>query len=197
VPLTAAFNNTGITSQATASAGNLDGTGDSFPAAGLAGDGLVPGASLPHDAIGLRWPALAPGRPDNVLADGQVIALAGSGNTLGIVAASTGGDTSGTVTVTYTDGSSTQAAISVANWIDTSAAAAPPGGKADLLATASGWLAATGGAGTLPVSLSYLAVPLESAKTVASVTLPAVGTATGHTVPAMGTQQCVSSPASG
>jgi len=174
--LAQAFDNVGITDAATAAAGDLDGTGDSFPASGLAADGLAPGAVLPHDAIRLTWPDVRPGQPDNVLADGQAIALSGSGTTLGVVAASTGGDTSGTLTVTYTDGSTASSAIKVANWVDTG------GGP---LATAGGWNSATGGAGTLPVSLSYLSVPLDPAKTVASVTLPSVGTALGHTTPAL------------
>ncbi|MGD0559053.1 MAG: glucodextranase DOMON-like domain-containing protein [Streptosporangiaceae bacterium] len=183
-PLATAFNNTGITSSGTASAGNLDGTGDSFSSADLTADGLTPGARLPHDGLELTWPDVQPGQPDNVLANGQTIALAGEGNTLGIVATSTGGDTSGTVTVTYTDGTSSTATINVANWTDT-AAATTGTGSADLIATMAGWNAATGQSGTLPVSLSYLSIPIDPSKTVADVTLPAVGTATGHTTPAM------------
>jgi glucoamylase len=200
VPLTQAFDNVGITTGSIASTGNLDGTGDSLGAAGLASDGLTPGAVLPHDALRLTWPDVQPGQADNVLADGQVIALSGSGNTLGVVAASTGGgpsstvtggDTSGTLTVTYTDGMSATATISVANWTSKSAAgSAAAGSAADLLATTGGWNSATGGAGTLPVSLSYLSVPIDPAKTVASVTLPMVGTGLANpggqsTVPAM------------
>jgi glucoamylase len=178
------FNNVGITTASGASAGDLDGTGDSFNAAGLAADGLAPDSSLLHDGIKLTWPDVQPGKPDNVLADGQVVALGGSGNTLGIVAASTGGDTSGAVTVTYTDGTTAQDTVNVANWIDKAASAAPSGGEADLLATTAGWNSPVG-QGTLPVSLSYASIPIDPAKTVASITLPAIGTATGHAVPAM------------
>jgi glucoamylase len=169
VPLGAAFDNTGITSGATDSAGNLDGTGDSFSATGLAADGLTPGARLPHDGLELTWPDVRPGEPDNVVADGQVIALkgAGAGNTLGIVAAATGGDANGTFTVTYTDGSTTTATATIANWIDTTAASGT-----DLLATTAGWNDTTGQAGTLPVSLSYAAITIDPAKTVEDVTLP-------------------------
>ncbi len=181
VPLSQAFDNTGITAPSVPAPGNLDGTGDSFSSAGLASDGISPGAALLHDGLRLRWPDVAPGHPDNVLADGQVIAVTGSGTTLGVAAASTGGSTSGTLTVTYTDGSSTSAQVSVANWVNTSAAAAPSGGEAGLLATTGGW----NPGGTLPVSLSYLSVPLDAAKHVASVTLPTVGSAIGHAVPAM------------
>jgi len=183
-PLAAAFDNTGITTSATASSGNLDGTGDSLSATGLTADGLTPGARLPHDGLELTWPDVQPGQPDNVLADGQTIALAGEGNTLGVVATSTGADTSGAVTVTYTDGTSSTATVNVANWVDTTAAT-PDTGNADLIATTAGWNAAAGQAGTLPVSLSYLSIPIDPAKTVAHVTLPTIGTTTGHTTPAM------------
>jgi hypothetical protein len=181
VPLSQAFDNVGITAPADSAPGNLDGTGDSLSATGLASDGLSPGAPVLHDGVTLRWPDVAPGGPDNVVADGQVIALHGSGNTLGVAATSTGGSTSGTLTVSYTDGTSASATVSVANWVDTSAAAAPAGAESDLLATTAGW----DPGGSLPVSLSYLSVPVNPAKTVASVTLPTVGAGVGHDVPAM------------
>jgi glucoamylase len=181
VPLGQAFDNTGITAPSDPALGNLDGTGDSFSSSGLASDGIAPGTSLLHDGLRLRWPDVPPGHPDNALADGQVIAVSGSGTTLGVAAASTGGNTSGTFTVTYTDGSSTSAQVSVANWVNGSAAAAPSGGESDLLATTGGW----NPGGTLPVSMSYLSIPLNPAKRVATVTLPTVGSTTGHAVPAM------------
>ncbi|HYZ55003.1 MAG TPA: hypothetical protein VE733_16065 [Streptosporangiaceae bacterium] len=181
VPLNQAFDNAGITAPSDTAPGDLDGTGDSFSSATLTSDGITPGAALLHDGLPLRWPDAPPGHPDNVLADGQVIAVHGSGNTLGVAAASTGGDTSGTLTVSYTDGTSTAAQVSVANWISTSAAGAPSGGESDLLATTGGW----NPGGTLPVSMSYLSVPLDPGKTVASVTLPTVGSTVGHAVPAM------------
>jgi glucoamylase len=181
VALGAAFDNVGITSSGQTQNGNLDGTGDSFDSAALARDGISPGASLVHDGLTVRWPGVPPGQKDNVLADGQLIALHGRGNTLGVVATSTGGATSGTLTVTYTDGTSTAASISVANWVSTTAAAAPTGGESDLLATTGGW----NPRGSAPVSLSYLSVPVNPARTVASVTLPAVGSTAGRTAPAM------------
>src|SRR5450755_3721841 len=184
VPLSQAFDNVGITDPSGSAPGNLDGTGDSFSAPALASDGVAPGAALLHDGVTLRWPDVPPGHPDNVLADGQVIAVRGAGNTLGVAAAATGGSAAGTLTVTYTDGTTTAATVSVADWVSTSAAAppsGPAGGESDLLATTAGW----NPGGSLPVSLSYLSVPVNPAKTVASVTLPAVGTTVGHDVPAL------------
>jgi glucoamylase len=181
VPLSQAFDNVGVTTAQQPGNGNLDGTGDSFDSAALTRDGITPGATLVHDGLTLRWPDVPPGQKDNVLADGQVIAVGGRGNTLGVAATSTGGATQGTLTISYTDGTSTTATVNVANWVSTSAASPPASGESDLLATTGGW----NPHGSTPVSLSYLSVPADAAKTVASVTLPAVGSATGHTTPAM------------
>src|ERR1700759_2675488 len=90
VSLSRAFDNVGITSAAQYQGGNLDGPGDSFGSAALARDAITPGGSLVHDGLTINWPTVSPGRPDNVVADGQVIALNGKGNTLGVAATSTG-----------------------------------------------------------------------------------------------------------
>ena len=176
VSLAQAFDNVGITTPGGAGAGNYDGIGDSFSAPGLAADALAPGESLLHDGLGLTWPDVAPGSPDNVVADGQTISLSGRGSTLGIVGAAAFGSASGTFTVTYADGSSSTASLSFADWIDGAAATAT-----DFLATTRGW----NPAGTIPVSLSYAAVPLDPTKEVASVTLPAVSAGVGRGITSM------------
>src|SRR5580692_11142021 len=72
-----AFDNVGITTTAGAAAGNYDGIGDSFSASGLAADALNPGRHLVHDGLTIAWPDVPPGQPDNVLANGQAITVAG------------------------------------------------------------------------------------------------------------------------
>jgi glucoamylase len=165
-----AFDNIGITAPSEASGGNFDGMGDTFSATALASDALVPGATLLHDGLQLDWPEVAPGSPDNVVADGQTLALSGKGSTLGVVGASAYGSASGMFTVTYTDGTSTSAAVTLADWV------------AELPATGSDFLATTGGwdpGGSLPVSMSYAAISINPTKQVASVTLPAVSAGVG------------------
>ena len=171
-----AFNNVGITTAADATAGNYDGIGDSLSAAGLAADALTPGKPLLHDGLRVTWPDAAPGQPDNVVADGQTVALAGTGTTLGVVGSSAYGSTTGTFTVTYANGTTSTATVTFADWIDTS-----PASGTDLLATTGGW----NPAGTIPVSLSYAAIPLTAGQQVVSVTLPTVGASVGKNVPAM------------
>jgi glucoamylase len=174
--LQAAFDNVGITTAAAASAGNFDGIGDSFDAAGLARDALAPGQPLLHDGLRIDWPDVPPGQPDNVLADGQQIAVSGTGSVLGVVGASAYGSTSGTFTIGYADGSTSTATVTFADWVDTSAASGT-----DLLATTGGW----NPGGTTPVSLFYAAIPLTAGARVTSVTLPSVGATVGKNVPAM------------
>jgi glucoamylase len=171
-----AFNNVGITAAADATAGNYDGIGDSLSAAGLAADALSPGRPLLHDGLRITWPDVSPGQPDNVVADGQTVAVSGTGSTLGVVGASAYGSTTGTFTVTYANGTTSSASVTLADWIDTSAAAGT-----DLLATTGGW----NPGGTIPVSLSYAAIPLTADQRVVSVTLPAVGASVGQNVASM------------
>lgn len=174
--LAAAFDNVGITTAASPSAGDFDGIGDSFPAAGLAADGLTPGGRILHDGLRLRWPDVVPGRPDNVVADGQTISVGASGNTLAVVGASAYGTASGTLVVHYSDGTTAKVTLNLADWINSSPA---PG--TDFLATAAGW----NPGGTIPVSLSYVALPIDPSKTVASVTLPVVSKSVGAGVNSM------------
>ncbi len=171
-----AFDNVGITAASDASAGNYDGIGDSFPAAGLAADALAPGRSLLHDGQSITWPDVAPGSPDNVLANGQTVAVSGAGAVLGVVGASAYGSTTGTFTVGYADGSTLTATVTLADWIDTS-----PAAGTDILATTAGW----NPAGTTPVSLFYAAIPLTAGQQVVSVTLPSIGSSVGKNVSSM------------
>jgi glucoamylase len=171
-----AFDNVGITTAANATAGNLDGIGDSLDAGGLAEDGLSPGATLLHDGISIAWPDVAPGADDNVVADGQTVAVSGTGSVLGVVGASAYGTASGTLTVTYTDGSTSSAPLTLADWIDSSAATG-----SDLLATTRGW----NPGGSIPVSLSYTAVPIDPSRQVAAVTLPSISAGVGRGITSM------------
>ncbi|HEY1918736.1 MAG TPA: glucodextranase DOMON-like domain-containing protein [Streptosporangiaceae bacterium] len=171
-----AFNNVGITSSTDASSGNFDGIGDSFSASGLAEDALTPGNGLLHDGQRLSWPDVPAGQSDNVVADGQVITLSGQGSTLGIVGASAYGDATGTFTVTYADGTTSTASVTLANWTDET-----PASGTDFLATTAGW----NPGGTVPVSLSYAAIPLTHGEPVVSVTLPTVSSGVGSGVTAM------------
>jgi hypothetical protein len=122
------------------------------------------------------WRGDAAGQPDNVVAAGQTIALSGSGTDLGFLGSSQNGTATGTVTVHYTDGSTTSTTLNMADWY----ANAPAVGN-QLLTTTSSWNFQSNPLGAHPVSLYFASVPLAKGKTVASVTLPTLSTAGGTT----------------
>ena len=181
----AAYNNVGTSDDANPGSGNFDGGNASFSAQALANatPSLTPGATFTHDGLTFTWPDVKPGAPDNVVAGGtaggQTIALSGSGHTLGLIGASDYGNSAGTATVTYTDGTTESHAVSFADWW----ANAATGGD---IVTSVPYLNNSNGRLNQQVSLYYAAIPLQPGKTVRYVTLPDIsdgavqGTAAMH-----------------
>jgi beta-glucosidase len=167
--LAAAFNNVGITDDASTAAGNLDGGGTSYSSQALtAAAGIKPGATLTHDGATIPWPNAATGTNDDIVASGQTIPVSGSGTTLSIVGTSTYGSSSGSGTIIYADGSTQNYSLGFADWWSTSAAQGT-----DFIANPA---YINGGSGkiTQAVNLSYAAIPLQAGKTVQAVVLPNV-----------------------
>jgi beta-glucosidase len=165
----AAMNNTAISDDGNPAAGNFDGGGYSYSAQALASVGITPGSTVSHAGVNFGWPNVPVATPDNVAASGQTIALSGSGSRLAFLGAGAFGSQSGTVTVTYTDGSSSTGTVSLSDWYADAAGAGD-----ELVATTPYWNVPAGS--TLdphhPVSLYYSAVALTAGKTVAAITLP-------------------------
>ena len=174
--LSAHFNNVGISDNSDTGAGSLDGEGDSFSAEDLAAAGWVPGAVVTVNGTTLAWPNVPAGQPDNVVADGQRFSLSGSGNGLSFVLASTVGQTTGSGTVTYTDGSTQTYSLTVPDWY--------VGATDSMSVQMSDWNTA-GGTQSAPVKLYTDTVPLNPTKNVASVTLPTVSAQPGPSTAAM------------
>ena len=101
--------------------------------------------------------------------------MSGSGTELGFLGAAGFGAVSGTGTITYTDGSTQTYSISMADWYNNAAVA---GGQ--IATTTSSWNFQSSSQVAHPVSIYYASVPLESAKTVKSVTLPTVSSGIGR-----------------
>ncbi len=181
-PVADAYDNVGISDNSDPSAANFDGTGDSFSAEALA-DGtpnaLTPGGTVTIDGTTFTWPTPV-GAPDNVIADGQIIDLSGSGADLGFLGAAGFGAASGSGTITYTDGTTQTYSISMADWYNN---APVPGDQ--IATTTSSWNFSSSNQVLHSVSVYFASVPLESGKTVASVTLPTVSSGVGNGVNAM------------
>ena len=106
----AAYDNVGISDNSDPAAADFDGTGESFSAQALAAatpNALSPG-QVTVGGTTFTWPAT--GGPDNVIADGQIIDVSGSGTELGFLGAAGFGEASGNGTITYTDGSTRRSA---------------------------------------------------------------------------------------
>jgi hypothetical protein len=69
------YGNTGISSDDDQSCADLDGDGYSFSAGALAKAGVTAGGTVTSGGVSFSWPAIC--QPDNVLAAGQTILLAG------------------------------------------------------------------------------------------------------------------------
>jgi hypothetical protein len=175
------INNTGVTgdSDTNPSSGfiGFDGKGTSFSAQGLAAMSITPGASVSAGGLAFTWPDVASAQPDNTMAQGQTIAVSGSGASLGFLAAANNSAESGTGTIYYTDGSTQTFTLDVGNfWC-----AAGQNGNPPLAVVASVNYAnyPTGSSGHT-VYLFEQSVALQGGKTVAAVTLPSLGSVAGY-----------------
>jgi beta-glucosidase len=165
---TSMFNNSGISDDANPTGANFDGGGASYSAQALAAAGLTPGATITHDGVTFTWPNALPGQPDNVVAGGQTFPISGSGSTLGLLGASDYGDSSGTGTIVYTDGTIQEFTLNFPDWWSNST---PAGG--DILASFP-YIHNNGGNYNQTVSIYYQGIPLQSGKAIKYVTLPNV-----------------------
>lgn len=98
------------------SPGNLDGGGRYLTRASLAAAGLEPGATLTHGTYAFTWPEAAVGSPDNVSTGGETVLLAGAGSSLGFLGLATSGNQTGTVKVTYADGTTSTGTLAFSDW---------------------------------------------------------------------------------
>ncbi|MBN9620989.1 MAG: alpha-galactosidase [Actinobacteria bacterium] len=166
--LAAAFNNVGVTSQSDPGPGNFDGDGNSFSAEQLAAAGVRPGATVTVGGASFSWPSAAAGTPDNVAGSGVTVKLAGQGSRLAFLG-SEAGDVTDTVTVTYTDGTTTTGSVGFPNWSFSS----PTEFGATLAVSTQGRNTPQGYADSqYAYRLFYNSIPIEAGKTVATVTLP-------------------------
>ncbi|MBA2284574.1 MAG: hypothetical protein H0W02_03735 [Ktedonobacteraceae bacterium] len=169
------YNNVGISDNSAPTSANFDGLGNSYSAQALAAATplhLTPGANVNINGVGLTWPNVAPGLPDNYQAAGQVIPITPVANAsvLGFLGAATGGAYGpGPVTVTYSDASTYTFPIMFNDWL--TGGPSPTDGQ---LVTTSAYYhsATTPFIVNAPASVYYYEVPLQLGKTVVSVTLP-------------------------
>jgi len=114
--LASAYNNVGVTDESNTTPGRFDSEGNSFSAQKLADVGVVPGGPVEALGAAFTWPDVAAGMANNVTGAGQAISLTGQGAKIAFLGSASGVGASGTVTVFYTDGSSSTDTIGFPNW---------------------------------------------------------------------------------
>ncbi len=164
-----AFDNIGVTDDSDPGVGNLDPGGYSLSATQLAAVGYTPGATVTADGLAYTWPDVRPGLADNVAAAGQVIDVPGQGSRIGLLGTGIGSAHAGTVTVTYTDGTTADLPVTFPDWYGNAAS-----GNSRLAVTTANWNRPPNDTlGNHAVSLYTSGGAIDPAKTVATVTLPA------------------------
>jgi predicted alpha-1,2-mannosidase len=169
------YDNAGISDDSNTSCADYDGDGYSYSAQALAGAGLAPGGAVSADGLSFTWPNVANCANDNILAAGQTMLVNGTAGAseLGLLESSTNGSTSGTITITYTDGTSTTQTLSSSDW------AQGPGTGETAVATMSYRNMNSGGSQPITMYVYATTVPIDSSKTVASITFPNVANSVG------------------
>ncbi|MFJ2370723.1 GH92 family glycosyl hydrolase [Microbacterium sp. NPDC087665] len=164
-------NSVGVTADGAVNMGGLDAGGIGLSRQDLANAGVTAGAKLPLGDTGITftWPDTQPGEPDHWIPNGQELAfgdVAASG--ISFLGLATNGPSRGTAVVTYTDGSTKNVDVRMTDWTSTNV---EPGNLRLVPLTKRNTL--SGGSDTAKPSLFATAVvPLDTKKTVRSVTLP-------------------------
>ncbi len=179
--LAATFDNTGVTDNSDTSPSpgfeGFDGGGTTYSAQGLATAGLTPGSTVTADGLTFTWPNVPSAQPDNTMAEGQTIAISGSGSKLGFIAAANNSAESGTGTIYYTDGSTQPFTLNVGNfWYSPGQSGNPQNAQVAAVNYAN---YPTGSSGH-QVYVFEQSVPIDPGKTVTAVTLPSLGDVAGY-----------------
>jgi len=175
----ASLNNVAATDDANTNAGDFDGSRASLSAQALAALGVGPGATVEHGGVRFAWPNAQPGTPDNAVASGQVLKLAGAGAKLGFLVSSTWGPASGTGIVRYADGTKQPFALGSPDWYG----GPKPGGVAALVMPYQN--RPNNQRHTTPATIYFAEVALQAGKQVRSVQLPNVSAAARPNTPAL------------
>lgn len=179
--------NEGVYPDGTKFSGGFDGGGWAFSQNALSAAGVTSGSTVTVDGIPYTWPAVTSGQLDNLEMAGQTIPMpAGtSGASLGLLgtaanAPTDGSGVSGTMTVTYTDGTTSKATVGFSDWTLNAGSSKPLPG--DTTAVTTGYRnTGSGGRDGVKTYVFATKVPLDASKQVASITLPVTGsTGTDH-----------------
>ncbi len=171
------FNVTAIGDDGASARADYDGIGYSYSQQALTAAGLVPGASVTAGGLRYTWPDARADQPDAIDAYGQTIGVSAPAGTtsIGFLGSSAGAALTGapgTVTVTYTDGSTSAATLGLGDYALADGLGLPYPGNVTA-AKMPYRIAEDGLSDAVSVYLFAQTIPVNPAKTVASITLPA------------------------
>jgi predicted alpha-1,2-mannosidase len=169
------YNVTGISDDGSGSTADYDGDGFSYSEQALTAAGLSPGGSVSSGGLTYTWPSAAAGQPDAIMAGGQTIpvAAAAGATSLGFLGSAVNAGTagaSGTLTITYTDGTTSTATLGMSDWTLAANSGTPQFG--DVTVATTPYRNAPGGSQSINTYIFAQTIPIDGTKTVASITLP-------------------------
>ncbi|WP_370369549.1 GH92 family glycosyl hydrolase [Catenulispora sp. GP43] len=173
--LLSTFNNNGIADDSAVNSANFDGGGYSYSAQALAAAGLNPGKPVTVGGITYTWPLPAPGYPDNTVAAGQKLTVSAPAGTqqFGLLGSADGGPSQGVMTLTYSDGTSTQFWLGLSDWTLGAGASKPSFGNGDAATLPYRTCdSCSNGQQSVATHVFSTVFPVDPTKTLTSVTLP-------------------------
>ncbi|HEX4791818.1 MAG TPA: GH92 family glycosyl hydrolase [Actinospica sp.] len=175
------YDNIGTSDDSSTACADFDGDGYSYSLQALTAAGLTAGGTVSADGLSFTWPDAASCTNDNILAAGQTMLVGGKSGAskLGLLESSSNGSTSAPITITYTDGTSTTATVASSDW------AGGPGPGETAAATMTYRNANSGGSQAITMYVYATTIPIDTTKTVASVTFPNVSNVIGSSTSAM------------
>jgi hypothetical protein len=162
------YNNIGTSDDSKPTAANYDHGGYSYSAQALQTAGIKPGGYVISNGVTFLWPSPTSGVANNYQASGQTISvtLAAGRSRLAFLGSATNGAASGTVTITYTDGSTQTATLGFTDW------AAGSTSFGNSIVVKMPYRNGPHGKQSINVYVFYADVALQPGKIVQSVTLP-------------------------
>jgi len=167
-------NNVGLGADGVAGVGDFDMLGNSYSAASLQAQGIAAGQAITASGVTFDWPNAAPGQPDNVVAQGQVITPTApvSGTLLSVLGAADHGSTQGTGSVEYSDGTTQSFTLGLSDWTLDGGGAARPSYGNGIAAILPYRNTGQGGREMVQTYVFYAAIPLRGGQAITQVTLP-------------------------
>ena len=162
---TRAFSNDNNTAVA-----NYDGYGYSYSNNALAAAGFSTGKTVTVNNISFQWPTVSAGLNDNWNATGQLITIFKSSSTLAFLGSATSGPSSGTATITYTDGTTQAFTLAFSDWTLNHGTSQLLSGNS--IAATMTYRNSSTGQQTRTTYVFYTSVRLTAGKIVQSVILP-------------------------